>query len=221
MTLSDSLRTRLVTRGWASFSLGNEGISRLPDIMLRVASALGTIIVGRGKCQIEILSPRDQAHARINSLSSRFGFGPLPLHCDTAHWIIPCRHVVLACVAKGNVETPTLLLDTHDLSFSAEEMLMVRSATFFVKNGRRSFYANLIDRERAFVRVDPGCMEPVTDSGVDALKLYQLERNQHRVFEFAWEAGYILVIDNWRVLHGRGNNEAADPRRCLMRVYVQ
>ena len=217
---SGVLHARLQTQGWASFALGHD-LNSLPDTVLNVASALGTIATRRGRSPIEMLSPRCQTNARTSSLSRRFGTGAFPLHCDTAHWTIPCRYIVLACEVAGRVETPTLLLDTCNLPFSDEEVLVARSATFIVKNGRNSFYASIIDRDRRFLRIDPGCMEPVTEAGISAMSLYQLERNRHRVISFAWKPGDVLIIDNWRVLHGRGNRVAADPRRRLVRAYVQ
>jgi Taurine catabolism dioxygenase TauD, TfdA family len=215
------LYARLRTEGWASLSLRREMIPNLADKVVEVACGLGDVVAGSGRTPVEVISPRSQTNARPASLSRHFGDGPLPLHCDTAHWTIPCRYIVLACEIVGRIETPTLLLDTRDLKFSDEERLLARSATFLVRNGWRSFYASLIDSQQSFVRIDPGCMEPVTEASVAAMQLYHYESHRSRVISFAWNAGDILIIDNWRVLHGRGNESTADSDRRLIRAYVQ
>ena len=64
-------------------------------------------------------------------------------------------------------------------------------------------------------------MEPMGEDGVEAMKLFSREREGTSALAFDWAAGDILVIDNWRVLHGRGNETEADIGRTLMRAYVR
>jgi hypothetical protein len=99
----------------------------------------------------------------------------------------------------GRVRTPTLLLDAHDPGFSDEERLLTRSACFLVRNGQKSFYTSLIDSQRSFVRIDPGCMVPVTEASITAMGLYDYERQRDRVISYDWDAGDVLIIDNWRI----------------------
>jgi hypothetical protein len=220
MTL-DCFSDNLRKRGWSSITLSAEAVPSLARSITRIASSLGSIVPGRGDASVDHLSPQSSEDARAASLSRKFGYGPLPLHCDTAHWLVPCRYIVLGCVEVGSVEAPTVLLDTVVVRLSKEEHLLARSASYLVRNGRKSFYANLIDSQRSFVRIDPGCMEPVTDSSIEAMDLYRYERHQAKTVAFHWRPGDILVIDNWRVLHGRGNDSIADPKRRLLRAYVQ
>jgi hypothetical protein len=215
------LCARLRTEGWASLSLRREMIPNLADKVIEIACGLGDVIAGSGRPLVEVISPRSRTNARLASLSRHFGDGPLPLHCDTAHWTIPCHYIVLACLIPGRIETPTLLLDTQDLKFSDEERLLARSATFLVRNGWRSFYTSLIDSQQSFVRIDPGCMEPLTEASVAAMQLYHYERHRNRVISFSWNEGDILIIGNWRILHGRGNESTVDSERRLIRAYVQ
>jgi hypothetical protein len=219
--LLDPLPNDLRINGWASISLGEEAVPSLAEAILRIVNSLGNVVAGRGGALIEGLSPRRSKNARSASLSRKFGCGPLPLHCDTAHWLVPCRYIVLGCAATGRVEAPTVLLDTVAVRLSDEERLLSRSASFVVRNGRRSFYASLIDNQRSFVRLDPGCMEPVTDASIEAMTLYRYESQHSKTVAFHWKAGDVLVIDNWRVLHGRGNRSTADPSRRILRAYVR
>jgi len=64
-------------------------------------------------------------------------------------------------------------------------------------------------------------MEPVTSESAEVMRLFEYGRNRQKIVEHDWEPGCLLVIDNWRVLHGRGNREAADPSRKMMRAYIK
>jgi hypothetical protein len=208
---------RLVNDGWASFA----SAANSNESIISIAGSLGTTIRSRTGKLIETLAPQNNTTAPVASLSYQFGFGALPLHSDTAHWIVPCRYIVLACTEVGSVRAPTLIVDAQDPNFSDEELLLLRSATFLVRNGGKSFYASLVDRNRGFVRADPGCMEPMTSASVTAMGLFDIKRQADRVISFDWNAGDVLVIDNWRMLHGRGNDMPADPQRRLVRAYVR
>jgi hypothetical protein len=212
---------KLQTSGWTSASLGSEAVPILPQIVAYVASLLGTPVAGRGKAKIESISPRDQAGSRPSTLSRRFGYAALPLHSDTAHWTTPCRYVVLACAKPGRIETPTVLLDTKALTLTDDDRALAQSACFMVRNGRRSFYASIMNRSLSLIRIDPGCMEPLDESAAVAMNIFSYEKCRHQTIEFHWKTGDVLIIDNWRLLHGRGNSTAADPDRHLVRIYVQ
>jgi Taurine catabolism dioxygenase TauD, TfdA family len=122
---------------------------------------------------------------------------------------------VLGCQSTGAVRSPTLLLDTLELRLSGPERELAYSAVFCVRNGRRSFYASMLGAARPFLRVDPGCMEPIGEDGVEAMKLFSYEREGTSPVAFDWAASGVLIIDNWRVLHGRGNDAEADIGRYV------
>jgi alpha-ketoglutarate-dependent taurine dioxygenase len=213
------ISSRLLKQGWASLSLGTA--RDLPEHIVSIAQDLGSIIVRRRGESIETIAPQRASSAPAASLSRQFGLDALPLHSDTAHWTVPCRYIVLACAQHGSVSTPTLLVDAHDPGFSEAEHVLLRSSTFIVRNGGNSFYGSLVDRKKSFIRFDPGCMLPLADSSVTAMGLYGMKRQRQRVISYDWEDGNVLIIDNWRMLHGRGNETPADRRRQLLRVYVQ
>ena len=49
-------------------------------------------------------------------------------------------------------------------------------------------------------------MTPLTSAGEIALKAFEVSRNERRLHCHNWNAGEILVIDNWRVVHLRGGH---------------
>ncbi len=218
-TIPSEASNHLQLKGWASVSLPRS--SNLRDGMLSIAQDLGVVVSRQPHNPIETIFPRSLDGARPSSLSKVYGLAAFPLHTDTAHWTVPCRYVVLGCARIGRVDTPTVLVDANDPSFSADERLLLRSSTFSIKNGGNSFYGSLIDGQRRFTRFDPGCMLPVTESSRTAMHLYSMKRQSERVITYRWNEENVLIVDNWRMLHGRGNKTQADPLRRLLRVYVQ
>jgi len=219
VTVRSKISQDLKLQGWASLSVHSS--SDLRSNIVAVAQDLGAIVARRPDKPIDTILPSGPGTARQSTLSHQYGLGALPLHSDTAHWTVPCRYIVLACAEIGTVNTPTLLVNADDPSFSPDERLLLRSSTFLIKNGRKSFYSSLIDRKQRFTRFCPACMTPLTDSGMTAMNLYSMERQRDRVVTHRWEERNVLIIDNWRMLHGRGNETPADPLRRLLRVYVQ
>jgi len=153
-------------------------------------------------------------------LSRQYGLGAFPFHVDTAHWAVPARFMILSCVAPGEEVVPTLLVNRDDLHFDGEEQGLARSAVFFVKNGRNSFYSSILERGRGFIRYDPGCMEPWSRDAKHALALFSRERIWPYIQQVFWKPGDSLIIDNWRMLHARAAVNVNASNRLLLRCLV-
>jgi alpha-ketoglutarate-dependent taurine dioxygenase len=63
-------------------------------------------------------------------------------------------------------------------------------------------------------------MRPVKASSIAAKGLSTAIENAIP-FDVAWDVGDILIIDNYRLLHGRGRSTVPDDDRKLIRVLVQ
>ena len=207
--------------GWASVNTDAKAIDSVGSVLTRIASLLGEIAPGRNGLPFEEVVPEAVETARAGSLSSRFGLSPLPLHTDTAHWSVPCRFLVLACVNPGPAPTPTFLFDSSAATLSESETSACRSAVFAIKNGRSSFYGSIVERGRPFIRCDPGCMVALSREGALALDTFSIERHVEKLQRHQWTVGNILVLDNWRVLHARGYNAPTLPGRMLLRAMVR
>lgn len=186
----------------------------------RVALTLGKIVPGRAWQRVERVVANAPERAAVGSLSSKFGLLPLPLHTDTAHWITPCRFLVMACALPGPVPTPTVLVNIESFNLSAEEISYCHSAVFLITNGKNSFYASVMASGRRFIRLDPGCMHPESRQARRVLDLFDAHQNRKQLYFHSWKPGEILVIDNWRVLHGRGDNRPTERGRILLRAMV-
>lgn len=211
----------LDSNGWSTSTATTITAEGLATELTEIALTLGDIVPGRSRQLVEPILPETVETARAGSLSKKFGLRPLPFHTDTAHWNIPCHYLVLACLDPGPVPTPTFLLDTRVVQLSERESLLCRSAVFLIRNGRLSFYGSIIDRDRPFIRVDPGCMTALSNQGAAALEVFSRERQAKNQIRHDWKPGDILILDNWRTLHARGLDEETASGRVLLRVMVR
>jgi hypothetical protein len=185
----------------------------------RLGDILGERTGGRGGALEEVIQPQRQSQAHSRSLSARFGLNALPFHAEVSHRPRPCRYLLLGCIDAGSPSAVTVLLDWRTLGFSPEEFELLEAAPILVRSGRSSFYTTMLPSDRSFFRYDPGCLEAVDARGRAALHLVEgrLAGGAPHIHE--WQPGDILIIDNWRVLHGRGPSDHGSGRR-LARILI-
>lgn len=190
------------------------------DKAIYVAGLLGKPLPGRKNQIVETLAPSSAQAAYANSLSSRHGLEPFPLHIDGAALIRPPHFIVLACECTGSTPVPTVLAHFDDMAVRIADCERFETTPFLIRNGRQSFYSTIVDSSRPFVRFDAGCMMPICATGEEVLSAVTLNSSGLPRTEIDWQVGDVLVIDNWRVLHGRGDSAASQDRR-LLRICVQ
>jgi hypothetical protein len=212
----------LESRGWVSFAMPSSNESELREQLLALASGLGTPAATRsGGSLCDTLLPTETDAAKPRSLSKVHAVGEFPLHIDTAHWLTPCRYVMLACVSPGSGSRPTLLLDTRRLPLNEHQIALLHSTPLRVINGRNSFFSTILSKARPFVRFDPGCMTATTTDGAKALAVLARQNWPDYIETVQWKTGTVLVIDNWRMLHGRGHADCPDSDRKLLRISIR
>jgi alpha-ketoglutarate-dependent taurine dioxygenase len=214
-------RAVLESRGWVSFTLPSPTQSDWREQLLTLVSGLGTPAAtrsGGGLC--DTLQPMEAEAAKPQSLSKVHAVGEFPLHIDTAHWLTPCRYVMLACVSPGSASRPTLLLDARLLPLNEHQSSLLHSTPLRVTNGRNSFFSSILSKARPFVRFDPGCMTATTTDGPKALAVLARHNWPDYIETVHWKTGTVLVMDNWRMLHGRGHADCPDSDRILLRISI-
>lgn len=209
----------LSSRGWVGFNADRCDKEGILAEMRELALELGRPVHGRRGRYEESISPHTTFRAHPRSLSAKYGLDELPFHVELSHRLTPCRYLLLGCIDPGSSTVPTTLLNWHNLNFSKDELNVLESAPILVRNGRRSFYSSILPRNRAYFRYDPGCLEPVDARGTEALALVARQLSNAHCEHHYWERGKILVIDNWRFLHGRGTANGSTGR-CLARIMV-
>jgi alpha-ketoglutarate-dependent taurine dioxygenase len=212
----------LESRGWVSFTLPSSTESDLREQLLALASGLGTPAATRcGGSLCDTLLPTEADAAKPRSLSKVHAVGEFPLHIDTAHWLTPCRYVMLACVSPGSASRPTLLMDARRLPLNEHQSSLLQSTPLRITNGRNSFFSTILSKARPFVRFDPGCMAATTTNGAKTLAVLARQNWSDYIETVHWEAGTVVVIDNWRMLHGRGHADCPDSDRKLLRISLR
>jgi len=211
----------LTADGWVAISTSARTASQVAKAVRSIAESLGEIALGRFRQSVEQVVPEDFEDARPSSLSSKFGLNPLPLHTDTAHWAIPVRYLVLGCANPGLIVTPTSLLDRRHVIMSDAEAKECISSVFLIRNGRRSFYGSIMEFERPFIRLDLGCMIPLSQDAKLAMQIFGSARNSTFLSHHYWDVGDVIIIDNWRMLHGRGTDQFTQRGRILLRAMVR
>lgn len=209
----------LAERGWVRHVAESAGAQAVLDEIHQLEDVLGTRAVGRAGAIEEVVRPQASDDAHPRSLSAQYGLNALPFHAELSHRPRPCRYLLLGCIDPGLPSAVTMLLDWRTLGFSSEELHLLEGAPILVRTGRCSFYSTVLPPDRAFLRYDPGCLEAVDERGRAALRLLE-----HRVAlgspdTHEWRRGDILIIDNWRVLHGRGPADHGSGRR-LARILI-
>lgn len=210
---------RLRSSGWVSYAFdGGDLTAHLLDLAMH----LGTPVAARRrKSPVEILTPLGCAEAKPSSPSRMFGLGAIPLHTDTAHWVEPCRYIILGCVAPGSCGRRTMIADSLDLGIDSETRRNLRDCQFRVLNGRRSFFAPVLGPNDSFLRFDQACMALVDARSRAALGVMSQAISDLPVETIDWFEGRVLLMDNWRVLHGRTAPARVGGGRVLARVLVQ
>lgn len=177
----------------------------------------GAIVAGRGRKALETLKTLRADEAPLNSLSHFSGAGVQPWHVDGSHLPIPPRYLILGCHSiNGGGAPPTQLLRVKNAGLP---LLASRRETFTVKNGRSSFYSTIASTDRTWIRFDPACMTAQTEHGRTILKTLESPQVQP-CLTLEWTAGVILVVDNWAVLHRRGNASGIG-HRTLLRISLK
>jgi hypothetical protein len=218
---SRRLVKELAAQGWATTRL-RAGSSLLP-----LARLLGEPVPShRGGQLIDFLHIRSVEAAPRRSLSGKYGRGRFPFHTDSAHWRIPPRYLLLRLQEGTCSARPTLLASFNNFCASEAVLDLLEHEVWVVDGGRGRFLTSLLDKDMVpgelMLRFDPECMTRAERSfGRSAASLARLCRDVATKFD--WESDVVLVIDNWRTLHGRGSAPGRTPHetRVLERVLIR
>ena len=64
-------------------------------------------------------------------------------------------------------------------------------------------------------------MSPVNEAAGRVAKQISLRVNHSHPFSVKWTIGKVVVVDNWKVMHGRGPQPFREGDRLLQRIYVK
>ena len=212
----DGVNEALRTRGWALV----EGVST-QDTFLRLACHFGIPVAPHDRPLVQRLLPTDATEAAENTYSSRYGRSAFPFHTDYANWTTPPRYILMRSVGATHT-VPTIVLDSSCLP--SELTPDLRAACFRARAWSTGFACNVLSQCRrvTLFRWDPHTMNPLDSfARTTAASLVGVfDKLPTASSAIPWEdAGRVLLLDNWRVLHARPDASNTSGR-CLERVLV-
>lgn len=189
----------------------------------KIAPRLGSVIRIDGVAEVQSLIPRDTDSSPPNILSGNFGTGMFPLHTDLAHWYRPPRYLLLRAVV-GFASVPTRLLDGQLLValFGAATLARTLVTPRRPVGGTRPLMQTLSKRsDGVLLRWDTLFLNPASDASTTVLRDVASYLDSSKPQEPCLvEPGDTLVIDNWRMLHGRAPIPVSAASRHIERVYL-
>ena len=204
----------LLTSGWTVLDTS--------ESLVTVAARFGKPVPSRlDSALVDILTPTPSTAAPRRSLSAIYGTGAFPYHVDGAYFPDSPHFVLLRAEAAEGYRRPTLLIDTRTLFSTAERSVLIHGVWRVA--ARRSFLTSVMSPEGSAAfkfRFDRDCMTPLTRSAICADELIVRRVSDAIPTAVDWTPGKTIVIDNWRILHGRGPGSAEPEHRILSRVMV-
>ena len=208
-----------------------EGYAFLPQFRpdlpsTRALGLLGQIDVVEGIRAVQTLTPHQVSDSTPNTYSGNFGTGEFPLHTDLAHWAIPPRYIALRCVS-GSASVGTMLLDGSALvkkvGNSRLRMALVQPRRPF-RYGRQLL--RLLERtdsaEMERVRWDSIFLKPTnTFAAAVVVEVHDVLVHSRKHQVVLREPGDTLLLDNWRLLHGRTPVSGDGHTRIVDRAYLE
>jgi L-asparagine oxygenase len=211
-------------------TISRDGFAFLPafhggESTSQVVAHLGILARLPALDDIQQLSPKPPSQAPPNIYSGTFGLGTFPFHTDLAHWFLPPRYFALRCVV-GSVLVKTVVFDGWRLVSEFGEtrlrrgLVQPRRPVGLTKPLLRLLEATPTGDHR--LRWDTLFVRPATTSSASLCEAIRSYLSSVSTIQFALaKVGDTLIVDNWRMLHGR----SAVPPDCLdrrvERVYLQ
>ena len=191
---------------------------------LDITRHLGHQIILPDFLDVQRLVPRPSREATPNSYSGNFGLGQFPLHTDLAHWAQPPRYILLRCVA-GSPGVLTYVLNSRELLKTIGREPLRRSLVRPRRplNGQRQLL-RLLDSTRDggwLFRWDLLYIRPASDFSTKIYtEVVSRLRNATPEALSLVTPGDSLVIDNFRMLHGRSHIHRHAHNRLIERIYL-
>ncbi len=200
--------------------------SFFPDLESTVAAtALGAPEQVEGLRLVHELLPTSTDLTTPNTYSGNFGFGAFPLHTDLAHWARPPRYLMLRCLL-GDANIQTQIVDGRLMIESIGSSVLARCLT----RPRRPLKGGLqllpvwqasSEPNQQLIRWDSIYLKPANEYALSIFQ--QIETSLSSIQPVATvllNKGDTLLLDNWRVLHGRSQVQNLESSRRIHRLYL-
>lgn len=189
-----------------------------------VAKHLGYIEKLEGIAMIQELVPKSETNAPPNIYSGNFGFGDFPFHTDLAHWHKPPRFLLLRCI-RGAKTVATRLIDSRRIidAIGSEELRRTLVQPRRPMQGKRCMLRILeqCPSDRIRFRWDSLFIQPSSKRSAQVFaNISTLIADLPPLDLLLQNPGDILLVDNWRMLHGRSAVSENERDRIIHRAYL-
>lgn len=187
---------------------------------LDVAASLGSVLELDGIDAVQTLVPRNAEEVGEHRYSGLHGMGMFPLHTDLAHWHVPPRYLVLRCVVPA-ADVPTHFIHTRHV-FGPEAGDTLKRALFRPRRRQGGRLTCVRLSEGECYRWDSTFISPVNRIAHELRSRIMTRLATHRSISLSLNhGGDCLLVDNWKVLHGRAPVPSGAAHRKLERVYLE
>lgn len=173
---------------------------------------------------VQMLTPKPVYLAHPNRYSSTFGLEDFPLHTDLSHWFHPPRYFLLRCL-QGSPRVFTHILTADTLAVNIGQKLL-RNAVLLPSRRIPSVpYCPLpmvfFRKGIMGIRWDQLFLKPFNDAAATVADAILNKQWKGSIKSVALvDYGDTLVIDNWRILHGRSSVDKKSTNRKIERIYL-
>lgn len=196
---------------------------------MTVARHLGAVFspsateIGSAIHDVQVLRPQAKDAEKGHLYHGNFGYAEYPAHTDLAHWHTPPRYLMLR--AKEPAPDVFTALYTPHGSLQQLPEKLVDSAVFAARKGpwgKVAMPMRITKKIQHSIRWDPLFITPLNDSAHQCKQLIEGAEFYNRRREISLNGSSdTLIVDNWRVLHGRSAVPLSSVSRVLERVYLK
>jgi L-asparagine oxygenase len=158
-----------------------------------------------------------------NTLTTRYGFGAFPFHTDTAYWEKPAKYIALYCKNEGDGNRPTLFVELEDILKENKIYKNLKESFFALKiDGKNIITKPIFSKDDEIcIRYDKDCMIPQNESAKALIsQIDQLSEEFVNLKAKYWKSGDLIIFNNYKLLHSRGNSQTIDSNRTLIKGLI-
>lgn len=195
------------------------------QVALNLGSIMDVSLNLPGVPRIQTLRPRKPNTHMMNQYSGTYGVEEFPLHSDLAHWYLPPRYLILRC--KVGAKDVVTKLVSHSTIMSVVGEHTLKQA--LVMPRRKSKTQKICPLPVFFyqdgswgIRWDFLFLSPLNESAKFIFKVLASHAwyGDEIISVNLHQPGDTLVIDNWRMLHGRSAVSESSMNRVIERTYL-
>lgn len=171
-----------------------------------------------GLSAIQTLTPKPTVNLPKNTYSGNFGTDVFPMHTDMAHWHQPPRYFVLRCLVPDSKITTNII--SFEKALTGLPKSIISRSMFKPRRKLDGKLFLLRFAESKLFRWDQLYLVP-ENKEAQLLSRHLLNLRPEETTNLILNTkGHTILIDNWKVLHGRSNTKDINSPRVIQRTYL-